>query len=86
MEIAEIIDGMKNIKIIIAQKQIVKTMENLQITQIRAKNFSKGDSMETIIIVGMILFVLWLIIYSTGYMLEMILHPEEIAREYWEEK
>lgn len=61
-------------------------MENLQITQIRAKSFQKGDSMETIIIVGMILFVLWLIIYSTGYMLEMILHPEEIAREYWEEK
>jgi len=41
--------------------------------------------METVIIIGVVLFVLLVVIYSAGYMFEMILYPEEIAKEYWDE-
>lgn len=41
--------------------------------------------MDTVIIIGVLLFVLVVVIYSTGYMFELILYPEKVAEEYWNE-
>ena len=48
-------------------------------------SFLKGDSMGTILLIGVCIFVLWIVAYTTGYMFEMIFHPEDISREYWNE-